>query len=110
MFPIQVLVHPLSAMISILTMTGVTVHDMNVDKVVSTAVYRPSETNDGSQLTRLGNDPHTHSERGSLSQAVRDLKASQPRVQPRNDGKKHLLQKHATRGHHPFDNYTLPLV
>lgn len=110
MYPLQVLLNPLSMLISVMTMTGVTVHDTNVDKAVTTAIYQAqvSSSNDGP--TKIGNDPHTHSERGSLSQAVRDLKTSHPRIQPRNDEKKHLLQKHAVRGHHPFDNYTLPIV
>ena len=109
MYPLQALLSPLSALVSLMTMTGVTVHDTNVDKAVTTALYQTHVSAvDGS--VKLGNDPHTHSERGSLSQAVRDLKTSHPRIQPRNEDKKHLMQKHAAKGHHPFDNYTLPIV
>lgn len=108
MYPLQLVLQPLSVMVSLLTMTGVTVHDTNVDKAVTTAIYQSYASPTGQ--VKLGNDPHTHSERGSLSQAVRDLKTSNPRIQPRNDEKKHMMQKHAARGHHPFDNYNLPLV
>ena len=107
MFPLQLL-NPLSIFVSLLTMTGVAVHDTNVDKAITTAYQKYSIVT--SDVKAPGNDPHTHSERGSLSQAIRDLKATNPRVQPRNEDKKHLLPKHVARGHHAFDNYNLPIV
>lgn len=109
MYPIQTLLNPLSVIVSLMTMSGVAVHDTNVDKAFTTALHQ-SYVVSSADSSKLGNDPHTHAERGSLSQAVRDLKTSNPRIQPRNDEKKHMMQKHAVRGHHPFDNYNLPLV
>ena len=103
----QIIISPLSVILSLLTASGVLVHDTNVDKALTTAsaaiVINHREIKPGS-------DPHTHPETMSLSQAVRDLKTGNNRVQPRNDNKKHLLQKHTARGHHPFDNYNLPIV
>lgn len=56
-------------------------------------------------------DSHTSFERGSLSQAVHELKSPSPSIQPRsNEDKKHLMQKHVARGHHAFDSYNLPIV
>ena len=92
------------------TASSVLIHDTNVDKAMVTAVTNHAQhmTN---PIAKPGNDPHTHSERTSLHQAIRDLNASQPRVQPRNQDEKHYAQsKPSARGHHPFDNYTLPVV
>ncbi len=85
------------------------IHDTNLDKATLVAL----NTNQGGENiaeVRPGSSPHTHSERASLHQAVRDLNASHPRVQPRNQNDKKYIQSKPTRGHHPFDNYTLPVI
>jgi hypothetical protein len=96
---------------SLATATGVLVHDTHADAalMLPSAIHADSS---GSKLSifSAGND-HTHVERGSLSQAVHELKTPTPSVQPRSsEDKKHLLQKHTARGHHAFDNYNLPIV
>lgn len=108
------LLNPLAILVSISTATGVFMHDMSLDKLTSTALALPSvmanyEAN--GHVVHFGGDLHPHVERLSLSQAVNDLKGQNPRIQPRlSDDKKHLLQKRVMRGHHPFDNYNLPIV
>lgn len=96
---------------SLVTATGVLVHDTHADAalMLPSVVHADSS---GSKLSVFSNaNDHTHVERGSLSQAVHELKTPTPSVQPRsNEDKKHLLQKHAARGHHAFDNYNLPIV
>lgn len=97
--------------ISLVTASGIFLHDTRIDKAATTAITIPSEiaaeatTND-----KLNWDAHTHVERQVFSQTVRDLQGSNPRIQPRTDDKKHLLQNRVMRGHHPFDNYNLPLI
>lgn len=114
MFPF--LINPLTTIfVSVSTATGVFVHDTHIDKATATAtaIAAPAVMAYESSTKQTGISPelHTHAERGSLSQAVQDLKTQNPRVQPRhNDDKKHLLQKRVAKGHHPFDNYTLPIV
>lgn len=107
------LLHPLLAIMSLSTATGVLVHDTRIDKATVSALALPSvmaSVDAASKLSALSGDAHTHVERGSLAQAVHDLKAQNPRIQPRSDEKRHFLQKHVARGHHAFDNYNLPLV
>lgn len=93
------------------TAGAVLVHDTSIDKAMVTAITVKAIDTGGSNAVSLGTNPHTHSERSSLFQAVRDLNASQPRTQPRgSDDRKYIQAKPSARGHHPFDNYTLPLV
>ena len=102
----QTLTHLFALALSLSTASGVLIHDTNVDKAVTKAVSQHADTS-----VTVGNMPHTHSERGSLHQAIRDLNASQPRTQPRSqEDRKYVQAKPSARGHHPFDNYTLPLV
>jgi hypothetical protein len=94
------------AILSLSTAVGVLVHDTHIDTVTTTALAASTSNDPGKVLPSP--DPHTHPERHSLS---RLLGSRTPGVQPRlNEDKKHLLQKYAVRGHHPFDNYNLPIV
>lgn len=112
------LIQPFIMLMSVSTATGVLMHDTHLDKAAVTAMYQQSSSASTSTVTHHEIAPkspvpelHAHAERGSLSQAVRDMKASNPRVQPRNhEDKKHLLQKRVAKGHHPFDSYNLPLM
>ncbi len=99
----------LALTLSLGTASSVLVHDTNIDKAMVTALAAQTASITGP--AKLGNDPHTHSERGSLYQAIRSLNSSQPRTQPRGqEDRKYVQAKPTARGHHPFDNYTLPLV
>ena len=101
----QTLTHFLALALSLSTAGGLLLHDTNVDKAMVKAVSQHAD------VTAPGAMPHTHSERSSLHQAIRDLNASQPRTQPRGqEDRKYVQAKPSARGHHPFDNYTLPLV
>lgn len=105
----QTIVNLLSITFCLGTAGSVFVHDTNVDKAALTAVANRVQHIEN-PVAKPGNDPHTHSDRGSLHQAIRDLNASQPRTQPRNQQDKKYVQNKLPRGHHPFDNYTLPIV
>ena len=110
----NLLINPMMIALSLSTATGVFVHDMKLDKAAAVALALPSvvATYDvAAKLAQLAPDLHAHSERGSIAQAVHDLRSTSPRVQPRsNDDKKHLMQKHVSRGTHPFDAYYVPLA
>lgn len=99
-----------SVALALTTATSMFIHETNVDKALITAAH--DQVGLRTPVAKAGgNDPHTHAERGSLHQAIRDLNASQPRIQPRNQNdKKYVQAKPTARGHHPFDNYTLPVV
>jgi hypothetical protein len=108
------LLNPILAIMSLSTAAGVLIHDTRIDKAASAAFALPAavmSVDATSKLAGLASDLHTHVERGSIAQAVNDLRTQNPRIQPRsNDDRKHMMQKHVARGHHAFDNYSLPLV
>ncbi len=106
------LLNPLPIVLSLSAMFGVLVHDTKVDQFTTSLLAVPAivATYDGvNSALKLG-DAHTHTERVIISQLTRSLAMENPRVQPRRqEDKKYVLQK-VTRGHHPFDNYNLPLL
>lgn len=107
---IQTIINLIALSFSLGTASSVLVHDTNIDKAMVTALTAEIATTSAAP-TKLGNDPHTHSERMSLYQAIRSLNSSQPRTQPRGqDDRKYVQAKPTARGHHPFDNYSLPVV
>lgn len=111
MFPFTTLLTPLSIALSLSTATGVLLHDTKLDKAASLAPALSAGLDAADRSIKLAGDPHTHAERGSLSQAVRDIKSQNPRVQPRTtEDKKHLMQKNTPRGYHSFDSYNTPLI
>lgn len=115
MYPLSILLTPLSIFLSLSTATGVLVHDTRVDKATMAALSTPAPATASGQadskLVNISGDAHTHTERHSLSQAVRDLKADNPRLHPRSQAdKKYVSQKNLGLGHNPFDSYALPLA
>lgn len=111
---LPLLLNPLAVIMSFSTATGILIHDMHIDTAASTAFSMPSMTASyeaNNKYMNLDGAAHAHVERGSLSQAIIDLKMQNPRIQPRvAEDKKYLLQKRVMRGHHMFDNYNLPIV
>lgn len=85
---------------------GMLIHDTSVDKATVTALTAPTLI--AITTVQLGGDPHTHSERGSLYQAIRELRLSQPRMQPQwLTDRKHTQTRPSTSGHYPFDDESL---
>lgn len=98
-------------LISVSTLFGVVVHDTRFDKFASALLAVPVivasyEGIDG----LLKTNDHTHTERVSVSQFARAFAAETPRTQVRQDDKRYRLEKNVVKGHHPFDNYSLPVV
>jgi hypothetical protein len=96
---------------SLCTSTGVFIHDMQLDKAAATALALPavmaSYQSVGSTYAGV---EHTHVERGSLAQAVHDLRSNTtPRMLPRDDNRKYVLSKKVVKGIHAFDGYYMPL-
>lgn len=105
-------IHPALIALSLSTATGVLLHDTRLDKATTVGLSIPAAITSYDANTKLVsiNDLHTHHERMAFSQVVQNIKGENPRIQPRNEDKKHLLQKRAAKGHHAFDNYNLPIV
>ncbi len=107
------------ALLSLTTATGVLVHDTHVDIVATNVIGRsPLASYAESQEAALREPAteiraqHVHvdynpANGGFLSQFVYQSPSIPPRGQ---DQKRHLLQEVQTRGHHPFDNYNLPVI
>jgi hypothetical protein len=112
MIPIA-LFSPLSILVSFSTLFGVIIHDTKVDQLTAAFLATPAivASYEGVTGAIKNTDPHTHVERMSLSQYVRGMSSDNPRIQPRlSNEKKYMLQKNVMKGHHPFDNYFLPVV
>ena len=108
---LSLLLNPLAVFLSLSTLLGIVVHDTRIDKAASVALTLPAAlaSYDNAKLVHVS-DLHTHVERSSFAQAAHAISVS-PGLQPRvHEDKKHLLQQNVPKGHHPFDNYTLPLV
>lgn len=93
------------AAISLMTLIGVVIHDTLLDRVAVTTLGLPAviAAYGAAENTLKANGAHTHIERASFHQT--------PRVTPRAlDDKKYLLARKVAKGHHPFDNYSLPMV
>lgn len=111
MFPSQIIQQSVISF-TLATTFGVLIHDTKLDQATSVALTLPIALvgyEMGAQIAKLGSEGHTHVERVSLANAVRDLHAGTPRIQPRDDHKKFTLQKHVVKGVHAFDGYYMPL-
>lgn len=107
-------IKPIIITVTIATAIGIFVHDTKIDKATAAAIAVPALVvtyHLSGVMSLLGSDAHTHTERGSLAQAIHDLKAQNPRIQPRsNEDKRHMLPKYVSRGYHPFDSYYTPFA
>lgn len=104
------LISTTSVIASLLTLSGVFLHDTRLDKATLLAATPIEAQYASPSKAILQGDAHTHVERNSFSQAMRIYQTSTPGVQPRNDERRHLMQRNVPKGHHAFDNYNLPLV
>jgi len=97
-------------LLSLVTATGVFLHDTRVDKAASLSmnIYSQVGMYEGNVKLVSAGDMHTHHERVSLSNAL----SQQPRIQPReNENRKYVTQStHGHGGRHAFDNAYLPVV
>jgi hypothetical protein len=98
---------PISLFVSLAALTGVTLHDTKIDKLTTSFVGIPAiSTSAEAGSKSLSSDPHTHVERFS----VRDVSSSHPRLAPRAEQKKHMMQKNMPKGAQRYDGYALPVA
>ena len=84
MFTPENIVTPAITMLSLLTMSGIMVHENQIDNVARTALHRAAKAND-TKAPIFTSKPHTHSERPPLDAAVREVRSGQSRLQPRRN-------------------------
>ena len=98
---------PISLFISLSALAGVALHDTKIDKLATTFAGIPAMMTHAEAGTKaIGADQHTHVERVSIG----DMRSAQPSLAPRNDHKKHMLQRNMPKGAHRFDGYALPIA
>ena len=103
-----IITNTIPVLVSASTLLGVVVHDTRFDQFATTFLVVPATLATYEGVRSI--DPHTHIERISVSQFTRSVVSDSPRIQPRQDEKKYRLDKNVVKGHHPFDNYSLPVV
>jgi len=75
---------PVSLLVSLAALAGVTLHDTKTDKLATSLLAVPSimsTTDSASKAASLDQSAHTHVERVSLN----NMQPSQPRLAPRTD-------------------------
>lgn len=110
------------AVVSLVTATGVFMHDGRVDKAAMTALqvsnysnYSMANAMDGTQTDKwsafLSTDAHTHPDHNAARSLLHGFSHQSPSIPPREqEQKRHLMQRYEPRGRHAFDNYNLPIV
>ena len=92
--------------LALITTAGILVHDTKFDKAFALALPFAATVASLSHGADLSGNAHTHVERVSVSQ----LNSSMPRAQARDDHRRYLLPKHATRGFAVPQDHTLVLT
>lgn len=106
----------LLAMVSLLTATGVFMHDTRVDKAALTAVSTPNKVRSSSAPIAsrfskfISADAHTHPDHNAAKSLISGFTHKAPSIHPREHHRRHMLQKFEPRGRHAFDNYNLPVI
>ena len=103
-------IHIITIMLSLVTATGVFIHDTGIDKLAFSIGNRDSQRTSLSVADlKLATDPHVHPEHSSRN--IKNLSYRTPSIPPReNKTKRYLTQNAEPRGRHAFDNYSLPVV
>ncbi|MEO7904825.1 MAG: hypothetical protein ABIR91_03470 [Candidatus Saccharimonadales bacterium] len=89
---------PLTVALSLLTATGIFIHDMKIDTVTMTAIAAPVALAGGASMA-LASELHTHAERGSLK--IGNDGGQNPLFQPRSahKNKKYITKRGTLIGH-----------
>ncbi len=99
---------PITVVISLLALVGVTLHDTRLDKLATNLIGAPGilATADASHRS-FGSDGHTHVERMNIG----ELRNQLPRLTPRaSEDKRYVMQRSLPTGGNPFDGCFLPLA
>ncbi len=105
---INIIFTQLIALLSLVTASGVLIHDTNLDKAFASALHKPISKDmntDTNANFRAGSQPHTHAEHLSVAKNRGDS----AKVLPRDRDRKRTEIKRASRGYHG-NNYCMPLA
>lgn len=96
-----------SIFITLATLCGVTLHENKLDKLMTAVVGYSALTTTHEVGAAMRGDAHTHVERVSVKSAFGNSVPTNRLRQ--NEFKQYLMRTGGVQGHHPFDNYLLPL-
>ncbi len=102
------------AFIALTTLCGIALHETKLDAMTSLSAALPAivaSYGTASIMMHLSGNEHTHVERVSVENVANRLTSHTPSTPSRHgDNKKYRMQKNIPKGHHPFDNYSLPMI
>ena len=100
------------ATISLLTATGIFIHDGRIDRMVSvtrTSIHSKKAADVNLSDLGLHGNPHTHPEKAGRT--LKGFAYQSPSINPReNRMKRYMMQNYEPRGRHAFDNHYLPVL
>jgi len=101
-----------SLMVAAMTFVSVAVHDTKIDKMTTIAIALPVlAVYESAHLLMSTDGSHTHVEKVSvLKTALKNTSLLPQRQTRQNEDKGYRLGRGVPKGHHPFDNYNLPVV
>lgn len=113
-FTKQSLINRLSITIAVMTFFGIALHDTKIDKFTAMAIAVPvvmAAYESAHLLHALGGESHTHVDRISVEKTASKNTSMPPQLGARRfKDKKCHLDTNELKGHHPFDNYSLPIT
>ena len=112
----QTILNSCAILLSLLTATGVFIHEAHVDRATYASIYARKQAVKTTpnapavaDLVGIGADPHTHPEHNNRT--LKGFSYKTPTIPPRESKMKRYLQQNIEpRGRHAFDNYSLPVV
>ena len=93
---IRSIINPIALLFTLTTAFGVVIHDTQMDKAATVALTLPALTLILYAAVDAGvksSDPHVHVERASAPGHINTLRAMTPRLQPREDDRRHIHTK-----------------
>lgn len=99
-----------SVALSLVTMLGILVHDMHIDRATTVAVAFPVIVASAMASDKIiGNMAHLHVERASIPRAFTSFRSSLPNSHPpRDDERRHINSKKASLGFGADQGYVWP--
>ena len=115
---IKLLANYFMTAISLITATGVFMHDSRIDKASSTALasivslgYAPVKTVSGRVSDFMSTDAHTHPDHNAASKSlISSFFYQSPSIAPRRKSHRKELSRATAEPRHAFDNANLPIL
>lgn len=89
------LIKPAPVLLTVLTLAGILMHDMHIDKATAVAIALPAVVASSGALEKVITPTyHTHVERASIPRYSSSFRSSLPNIQPpREDDRRYIQNK-----------------